>query len=306
MTQVNKYTIEDYKKILDTMTFENFDKEIQDKINYLLDNIFVEDNDISKSNYYRNKKNYNNNVQWQNIRNFQKTKIVKNDLDFNIKNILNKITDNNYEIQKMELFSIINNINKDEKYENYEKNLINIYNKIIEIIKNNIYFSAIYARLYRELFEINPFFFDKIVKESNNLVEYLLLVDNKDIRDNKDNKDDTNYNILCRHNKNNDEKKSILMFFVNIFKNDEKNFTILINILDNILDALENNINSENEKNNNEDLTELIFILFTNIDNLDNKYLEKIKKISEYKVKNYLGLSNKIIFKLMDILDKNN
>lgn len=303
MTQVNKYTIEDYKKILDTMTFENFDKEIQDKINYLLDNIFVEDNDISKSNYYRNKKNYNNNVQWQNIRNFQKTKIVKNDLDFNIKNILNKITDNNYEIQKMELFSIINNISKDEKYENYEKNLINIYNKIIEIIKNNIYFSVIYARLYRELFEINPFFFDKIVKESNNLVEYLLLVDNKDIRDNKD---DTNYNILCSHNKNNDEKKSILMFFVNIFKNDEKNFTILINILDNILDALENNINSENEKNNNEDLTELIFILFTNIDNLDNKYLEKIKKISEYKVKNYLGLSNKIIFKLMDILDKNN
>ena len=132
------------------------------------------------------------------------------------------------------------------------------------------------------------------------------MVDNNDNNDNNDNKYKNNYNILCSHNRNNDQKKSILLFFVNIFKNDEKNFNILINILDNILYALENNIKLENEKSNNEDLTELIFILFTNIDNLDNKYQEKIRKLTQYKVKTYLGLSNKIIFKLMDILDKYN
>lgn len=298
MVEINKYTIEDYKKILDSITFEKLDEEIQVKINYLLDNIFIDEKEVNKSNYYRNKKNYNsNNLQWQSIRNFQKTKIVKNVLDFDIRNILNKITDNNYDSQKNELIDMINNISKDD---NYENNLTNIYNKIIEIIKNNIYFSVVYARLCRELFEINRFFFDKIVEDGNKLVEYLLFVDNKE------SEDKNNYNILCSHNKNNDQKKSILMFFVNIFKNDEKNFNILINILDNLLDAFENNIKLENQKSSNEDLTELIFILFTNIDNLDNKYQEKIKKISECKVKNNLGLSNKIIFKLMDILDKYN
>ena len=58
------------------------------------------------------------------------------------------------------------------------------------------------------------------------------------------------------------------------------------------------------EKENNEDLTELLFIIMTNIDDLDDKYKKKLIEISKYKVKNYSGLSNKIIFKLMDILDK--
>jgi hypothetical protein len=298
MVEVNKYRIEDYKKILDIMIFEKLDEEIQNKINYLLDNITIDEKNENKTNYYRNKKNYNN-LHWNNIRNFQKTKIVKNELDFNIKNILNKITDNNYVIQKKELFFIISNVLKDE---NCENNLTIIYNKIIEIIKNNIYFSLIYARLCRELFELNFFFFDKIVEEGNNLSEYLLSIENKVDKD----KDKNNYDVLCNHNKNNDQKKSILMFFVNIFKNDKNNFGILINILDNILDIFEINIKLENEKSNNEDLTELIFILLTNIDNFDNKYEEKIRMISEYKVKNYPGLTNKIIFKLMDILDKYN
>ena len=58
------------------------------------------------------------------------------------------------------------------------------------------------------------------------------------------------------------------------------------------------------EKENNEDLTELLFIIITNINEIGHKYKDKIIELSNYKVKNYSGLSNKIIFKLMDILDK--
>ena len=294
MVEVNKYTIKDFNIILKHMIIENLDDDVKNKLDILCEQLVIEDKDKDKNNYYKNKKNYNsNNLQWQSIRNFQKTKIVKNDLDFDVRNILNKITDNNYDGQKNELINMINNISKDD---NYEKKLDNIYNIIKDIIKNNIYFSIIYAKLCRQLFDINKFFLEKVIKDGKELSNYLLLIDN--------NKDKNNYNNLCNYNKNNDQKKSILLFFVNIFKNDKENFNILTKILDEILEKFEKNIIEIEEKENNEDLTELLFIIMTNIIDLDDKYKKKLIEISNYKVKNYAGLSNKIIFKLMDILDK--
>lgn len=296
MVEVNKYTIEDFNIILKSMQIEKLDDDIKNKIDNLCQQLVIDDKDKYKNNYYRNKKNYNNNnLQWQSIRNFQKTKIVKNDVDFDIRNILNKITDNNYDKQKNELINMINNISKDD---NYEKKLNNIYNIIIDIIKNNIYFSIIYAKLCRDLFDINNFFLEKVIEDGKQLSNYLLLIEN--------NKDKNNYNNLCNHNKNNDQKKSILLFFVNIFKNDTNNFNILTKILDDILEKFEENIIKIEEKENNEDLVELLFIIMTNINDIDDKYKKKLIEISNYTVKNYSGLSNKIIFKLMDIIDKYN
>jgi hypothetical protein len=296
MIEVNKYTIEDFNIILKNMIIEKLDDDVKNKIDNLCEHLVIDDKDKDKNNYYRNKKNYNNNnIQWQSIRNFQKTKIVKNDLDFDIRNILNKITDNNYDSQKNELINMIDNICKDD---NYDKNLNNIYNIITDIIKNNIYFSIIYAKLCRDLFDVNNFFLEKVIEDGKQLSNYLLLIEN--------NKDKNNYNNLCNHNKNNDQKKSILLFFVNIFKNDIVNFNILTKILDEILEKFEENIIKLEEKENNEDLTELLFIIMTNIDELDDKYKKKLIEITNYKVKNYSGLSNKIIFKLMDIIDKYN
>ena len=296
MVEVNKYTIEDFNIILKNMIIENLDDDVKNKIDNLCQQLVIDDKekDRDKNNYYRNKKNYNNNFQWQSIRNFQKTKIVKNDLDFDIRNILNKITDNNYDRQKNELIDMIDNICK---HDNYEKKLTNIYNIITDIIKNNIYFSIIYAKLCRDLFDVNNFFLEKAIEDGKQLSNYLLLTNNN-------NDDKNNYNNLCIHNKNNDQKKSILLFFVNIFKNDINNFNILTKILDDIMEKFEENIIKIEEKENNEDLTELLFIIMTNINDLDDKYKKKLIEISNYKVKNYSGLSNKIIFKLMDILDK--
>ena len=300
MVTVNKYTIDEFNIILRDMVFENINEDVKKKIENLCNHIVIDDKEKDKNNYHRNKKNYNNNnnnnnnnFQWHSMRNFQTTKIVKNDFDFDIKNILNKITDNNYDIQKNKLICIINNISKDE---NYEKILGNIYNIISDIIKNNIYFSIIYAKLCKDLFEVNKFFFDKVIEDGIKLSDYLLMVVH--------NKDKDNYNNLCDYNKNNDQKKSILLFFVNVFKNDKENFYILKKTLDIILKNLEENIMKVEEKENNEDLTELLFIILTNINEIGNKYKNKIIELSNYKVKNYSGLSNKIIFKLMDILDK--
>ena len=77
MAEVNKYTNNDFNIILKNMVIEKIDDDLKNKIDNLSRYIVIDDKD--KNNYYRNKKNYNN-LQWQSIRNFQKTKIVKNDL----------------------------------------------------------------------------------------------------------------------------------------------------------------------------------------------------------------------------------
>ena len=174
MVEVNKYTIEDFNIILKNMIIENLDDDVKNKLDILCEQVVIEDKDKDKNNYYRNKKNYNynNNLQWQSIRNFQKTKIVKNDLDFDVRNILNKITDNNYDAQKNELINMINNISKDD---NYEKKLDNIYNIIKDIIKNNIYFSIIYAKLCRDLFDINNFFLEKTIEDGKRIIKLFII-----------------------------------------------------------------------------------------------------------------------------------
>lgn len=299
MTDGNKYTIQDFQSVLKNMTYVKLDENILTILSKIESEITIYDKE--KFTYYKNKKSNNDNFQWQSIKNFQKTKIIKNVSDYDIRNILNKITDKNYEIQKKELFDIIININAND---NSEQDIDNIYNIIIDIVKNNIFLSLIYAKLSKEIFEINKYFYEKIIEDGKILSDYLLSKNeilNNSILDKK-NKD---YDILCKQNKNNDQKKSILLFFVNIFKNDEDNLYILNNILDKIFETFETNIFKEQEKVNNEEICELIFIILCNVKEIYEKYKNKLFSITKYKIKNMPGMSNKILFKLMDILDNN-
>jgi hypothetical protein len=300
MTDGNKYTIQDFQRVLKNMTYMKLDENILTILSKIESEITIYDKE--KFTYYKNKKSNNDTFQWQSIKNFQKTTILKNAGDYDITNILNKITDKNYEIQKKQLFDIIININAND---NYEKDIDIIYNIIIDIVKNNIFLSLIYAKLSKEIFEINNNFYKKIIEDGKILSDYLLSKTEISNDESILHKKDKDYDILCKHNKNNDQKKSILLFFVNIFKNDEDNLYILMNILDKIFETFETNIYKEEEKQNNEEICELMFIILSNVKEIYEKYENKLFLISKYKIKNAPGMSNKILFKLMDILDNN-
>ena len=300
MTDGNKYTIQDFQRVLKNMTYMKLDENILTILSKIESEITIYDKE--KITYYKNKKSNNDTFQWQSIKNFQKTTILKNAGDYDITNILNKITDKNYEIQKKQLFDIIINISAND---NSEKDIHIIYNIIIDIVKNNIFLSLIYAKLSKEIFEINKYFYKKIIEDGKILSDYLLSKTEISNDESILHKKDKDYDILCKHNKNNDKKKSILLFFVNIFKNDEDNLYILMNILDKIFETFETNIYKEEEKQNNEEICELIFIILSNVKEIYEKYENKLFLISKYKIKNAPGMSNKILFKLMDILDNN-
>ena len=310
MTINYRYNIEDYERILKTVDIKKIDTNVLQILNEL--NKIIQNNDIDfKKEYYKKDrersnfkyKKFNSNYPYTSEKNnFHKTKIVKGEFNLNIRNILNKITIKNYDAQKNELCKILEIIknNNDENKEVY------IYDTIIDIIKNNIYFSEIYAKLYRDLIECSNYLYEKIIDEGKKMSDYLLETNNN----NNDNIDNNNYSELCLQNKKNDERRSLLSFFVYLFKDDAININILINILNNLLDAIEKNLNNDKKRNKNEELSELISIILLNLSTSNifmenkNKYLTKIKEITEYNPKKYMGISNKIIFKLMDILDK--
>ena len=318
MTINYRYNIEDYERILKTVDIKKIDSNVLQILNQL--NKIIQNNDIDlKKEYYKKErersnfkyKKFNSNYPYSSEKNnFHKTKIVKDEFNLNIRNILNKITIKNYDAQKNELCKILENI-KNNIHENniHENKEVYIYDTIIDIIKNNIYFSEIYAKLYRDLIEYSNYLYEKIIDEGKKLSDYLLETNN--------NNDNNNYNIinnnyseLCLQNKKNDERKSLLSFFVYLFKDDAININILINILNNLIDAIEKNLNNDKKRNKNEEISELISIILLNLSTSNifmenkNKYLTKIKEITEYNPKKYMGISNKIIFKLMDILDK--
>jgi hypothetical protein len=83
----------------------------------------------------------------------------------------------------------------------------------------------------------------------------------------------------------------------------------IITITRNLLAKVYDYISLENKKNEVEELTETIAILYKK-DLYDENYIiegftinEIVKKIANSKVKDYKSLSNKALFKFMDLID---
>jgi len=141
-----------------------------------------------------------------------------------------------------------------------------------------------------------------------NLNNYITLFDNIEyIEPNVD------YNKFCKINKDNEKRKSLSAFFVNLMKNNIISKNKIIDILRNLLYQIYININKDNKKSEVDELTENIAILFKKdlftdnnityelIDNMS--IVELIEKLAHSKSKNYLSLTNKSIFKFMDLID---
>ena len=102
---------------------------------------------------------------WELIRSFKSTKIEKKEgVEKNINHIrvlLNKISNKNYDTQKIVLLdSIAECIQESGSPEDIEK----INQAIFDIVSTNKFFSEIYAQLYKELMERFPVFGDILQK----------------------------------------------------------------------------------------------------------------------------------------------
>lgn len=250
---------------------------------------------------------------WEMIRSFKTTKIDKKEgVEKNINNIrilLNKISNKNYDTQKIVILDSVAEIILNEENGSQE-DIEKITQAIFDIVSSNKFFSEIYAKLYTELIERFPVFSGIF---QNYIHIYKKSIDNIHFMDpNKD------YDGFCSYTKLNEQRRAMTLFIINMYKMGQQSIItektvkedVVTDILDYFLVRSLDYIDSDNRTNELEEITENIFLITSNIQKqiVENEewnmnLLPVIIRISQMKFKDHKSLSNRVIFKYMDIID---
>lgn len=241
--------------------------------------------------------------EWETIRSFQTTKIEDREgIDYEIDNIrtyLNKITDKNFDDfcpKIMELLEcIISGTTEDIKQ---------VSLAIFDIASTNRFYSKIYADLYTKIikkYDVMKGSFEESLSNFSELFNVIEYVD-----------PNVDYDRFCKINKDNEKRKALGAFFINLSINGMIPLATIQNITRTLLSQIYKYISEENKKNEVDELTENV-ALFYKKEFYDNnvKYeliegytiTEIIERVAISKVKDYKSLTNKTIFKFMDMID---
>jgi hypothetical protein len=278
----------------------------QKKDNYVKNEIVKENGHIKKNRRGKSTSEVINDEDWNAIRSFQTTKIEeKTGFDVYIDLIrvnLNKVTDKNY----IDIVDKIVKIMDELVSENSNENMNRISSIIFEIASTNRYFSKVYADLYSELsgkFDIIKTLSEKKLEDFTSLFNTIEYVD-----------PNLDYDKFCEINKTNEKRKALAAFYLNLMLNGIISKTKIKQITRNLLSQINTFISEENKKNEVDELTETISILYNvelyKHDECDDYELiddltisDIIHKIANSKVKDYKSLTNKSLFKFMDLID---
>ena len=237
-----------------------------------------------------------NDEDWENLRTYQPTKIeAKEGIIDQIRFALNKMSDKNYLEHFTTITELLDTVSSEEE-------MMSVSISIFDIASNNRFYSKLYAELYTEL--IHKYKIMNTIFESN-LNKFLELFQKIEYVDSS-----KDYNRFCEINKDNEKRKALSAFFVNLTHtgiiSQEKLFELTGNLLNQLIMLIE----QTDKKNEVDEISENIGILYNK--KLFNKctlqinemtILQIITKLSKSKVKTFPSLTNKSIFKFMDILE---
>lgn len=247
------------------------------------------------------------NEDWETIKSFQTTKIedkvgIDADIDC-IRGFINKLSDKNYSDMRNNIFAIIEKMITENIS---QENMTRVSMTLFDMASNNRFYSKIYADLYTELSSKYP-----IVDETfhANLESFTDLFNTIEYVD-----PNVNYDRFCEINKINEKRKSLATFYMNLTINGKIGRSKLVFITRNLVEQIYNFISLENKKNEVDELTENVAILYKksiyeNSECCEHELIdgltisEVIRKIATSKVKDYKSLTNKSLFKFMDLID---
>jgi len=332
MAKTMRYTLDEFKRI----SFDGFDFTLPEETLNIISNLALKvgspsyvktpvfqkrDNSIktqsasasiSKESSIFKKKRGNkgmeviNDDDWESLRTFQTTKIEqKIGLDAKIdviRSYLNKLTDKNYLDLRNNIVETVEQIVSDSS--NHEE-LLRIGTNIFDIASTNRFYSKIYADLYSDLiskYEVMGEIFQKsfgTFLETFNNIEYI--------------DPSVDYDKFCKINKDNEKRKALSSFFINLMINKIIEKEKIICLLKNLMEQVSRFIPVENKKNEVDELTENIVILYKkelfSEEDLEDTEIDGvaipvfIETLANSKAKDYLSLTNKSIFKFMDMID---
>ena len=273
-------------------------------------------NDFTSSSNMKNKKKRNkamevSSEEWESIRTFQTTKIeqktgIEGDIN-EIRLFLNKMTDKTFLDMREK---IIEKINSACASSSDKDDSVKMGSMLYEMCSTNKFYSKIFADLFAELASmyswLNNIFkerFKNIMEQYNN-IQYI--------------DSDKDYDVFCEMNKKNEKRRAITTFYLNLALNNFIKKEDIVSTLRDILTSIMNMINIPDKKNEVDELTEIVAILFNkemidDVDDdaddsedyyvLDQSILDTVSNLAQRKAKDYPSLSNKAIFKYMDLVE---
>ena len=291
-----RYNIENFKSTFSKLENNNMDQEI---FNILTDIAKQLNCTIEKG-----KKKIDNEKYWDSIRNFKPTQ-VKNNLDNetkyiqNIRKILNIVTESNLSNHFDEIYNNLSYI-KDNFNNKYKIACEQIY----ILLSTNYLYSKCYSNILKFLIEKDNIFkllLDSEVDNIEKTFDNLIFIS-----------PDENYEKFCEYNKFNEKRRAKIYFYSNLYLINIINDDDIYKISNILFDIIKKNLNIENKKNEIDELSEYNYILITTVYNnlsKNNKIfadnlLNLVTEYSNYKIKDFKSITNKCIFKHMDIIDE--
>ena len=241
---------------------------------------------------------------WENMRNFKTTVLVKSKdaIDKNIDEIrciLNKITSKNYPDMHKNVIDLLEKVLKEEPD---EEELLKVGNSIFEIGSMNKFWSKLYAQLLKDImstFPIMKTIYDKNFNDFIKLFDEINYV-----------KAEEDYDKFCLINKENEKRRALSSFFVHLMNRGLLKEEIVGNIIIKLVNMFEKKMHdSENKEIINELGENICIFMKEGNENLQDNFneVDKIntfmKFVSETSHKKYNGLTSKVVFKFIDLLE---
>jgi hypothetical protein len=244
-----------------------------------------------------------NDEDWETIRTFQATKIeqkvgVDAQIDL-IRSALNKMSDSNFIEKYNNIFEILDSILNESSS---QENMLRVGNEIFEIASNNRFYSKLYADLFSKLIEKYDIMRTIFEKNLSTFLELFNCIESGE--------PDKDYNLFCKINKDNERRKSLSAFFVNLTSNKIISEEKIIDLTKQLLKQVYDFVRLDNKKNEVDEIVENLCILYNKqlVEDCEDKIydlklIEIIQKFASCKPKAFPSLTSKSIFKFMDILE---
>jgi hypothetical protein len=262
---------------------------------------------FNKTNYsnkrHNNKRGVNNDQNWERMAEFKATQIEKpkegiDKLVQDIRGSLNKISSKNYDSQKVIILELLQQV-----YELDPELVKRVTTAFFDIASINSFYSEIYAKLYQELSVQYETFNDVI---NNHIQNYL-----NGVKEIKCVVDEEDYDAFCASNKENDTRKALTTFIVQLMKKGVVPKLRVLSIITGIQDTIVEKVEEENAVNEVEKLTELLFLFvkegkgqFEEVKTewiWKHKCIPMIQTFAKYKKNDKKSISSRAIFNYMDM-----
>lgn len=197
---------------------------------------------------------------------------------------INKISETTYNKQLNIIIEILSNI----LYNEYDE----IVNTIVDIFTDNDFYVDLYVRITDELNERFDWFYDLFIEKLELKRQSLLKI----IYVNND-----DYDNFCENNKRNDNRIYVSKYYISLFNKNFINQENINNIIKEYIVLFNENLNSNSFINEQISMNLCLYIDALPI--IPNEIKLFINTIIQYNVSSHEGISNKIKFKFMDLLD---